>query len=93
MQKFQIVGKSSREYTDKNTGEVKKARELHVMYEPTETDEFKGQRVEVMFVPSSVKDDIFFGFKLGDWAEAEYEIRDTRNGKTARLIGVWPVKG
>ena len=87
-----LVGKrQSAEYTNKNTGEVTRWRELHVVYsEPMEFDNRtgeggQGQTVEVLPVPSNVD---FATVKVNAVYDLIFNLRQTKDGRKAVFTGL-----
>ena len=81
-----VVGKRSQTYTQKSTGEVKNARELHVIREPYDPprDGFEGVEVECIWCGNIDISKIPVGAKCN----FEYERRTGRNGEYAALVGI-----
>lgn len=80
-----IIGKFVREYPDKTSGEMKKSRELAVVWEKKERQEdgCSGQKCDMIFVTFPIDD-----FQIGDYCEFEYEINNTSKGTFARLSDI-----
>lgn len=80
-----IVGKFVREYPDKSSGEMKKSRELAVVWEKKERleDGCSGQKVDMVYVSFPIDD-----LRVGDLCDFEYEINTTAKGTFARLSDI-----
>ena len=91
-EKFKVMGKEERTYTDNSTGEVKTARTLHVLYENVTREGMTGQKVEAIYMPRSVDGIAFDKIRINGDYSPDYEIRSTKNGKMAYLVGVIAIK-
>ncbi len=80
-----IVGKETSTYTDKQSGEIKISRKLHVLLEAPRrpSDGFIGQKVITESIPFPVDD-----VKVGDVCFFDYDVQSTRSGTFARLVDV-----
>ena len=85
-----VVGKRSSEYTRRDTGEVKRWEEIHVIHvTPMESDNdgtvAEGQSVEVFPLPRSVS---FSSIQVGATYSLIFTLRSTREGRRAYLTGL-----
>ena len=89
MAKGIIVGKEIRKFADKQTGELKESRILHVLWDKPRRPEdgFNGQKVSAESAPFSVDD-----LKIGDYCFFDYDTRSTKSGTFARLADVEVLK-
>ncbi len=88
MTKGLIVGKEERTYPDKQTGEIKTSRTLHILCDAPKRPEdgFTGQKVITESVRFPIDD-----IKVGDYVYLDYDIRSTRSGTFASLVEITPV--
>lgn len=85
-----VVGKRSSEYTHRDTGEVRRWEEIHVIHvSPMESDNdgtvADGQAVEVFPLPRSVP---FGSIQVGATYTLIFTLRVTRDGRRAYLTGL-----
>lgn len=83
-----VVGKKDQQYKQKSTGELKHARELHVVKEaPAHAkDGFVGVEVAAIWCPFDISD-----IEIGKQYDFIYEIRSGRNGDYAALVDIVPI--
>lgn len=88
MSKCLVVGVEVRSYSDKNTGELKYFRELHVVHDEPKrkVDGLRGQRCEVIVARFDVSD-----IQPRKRYELEYETRNFRGVSQAILVGLEPL--
>ena len=81
-----ILGRETRRYPDKNTGEIKTARTLYVAWDTPKhpVDGFEGQKCEAVHVPFEYPE----GVVLHARCDFEYEVQQTRSGAIARLVDI-----
>jgi len=80
-----VVGKEHRTYTDKNTGELKSYRAIHVVWEGKEKQGLSGNMVETISIPADVD---FTGIEL----QKKYHVLYGAYGRYARCEGLEQVK-
>ena len=80
-----VVGKKDSTYTVKATGEVKQARELHVVKDPAIHPQagFIGQEVDKVWCSFPIDK-----INVGGRYDLVYEVRNGRNGAYATLVDV-----
>ena len=83
-----LVGVEARDYTDKNTGELKHYAGLHVVHQREDDGEgMRGVRVETLTCPKSVDDT---RLEIGQYYGLSYTMQRTVKGTFARLSGLVP---